>query len=132
MKRFKIYVSLSLCLLVCLFSGCGCHPEFNGLTVVFRNSGFTKMKRLGASNYIVDKTKKEMYFNLNFDLTSDKVSYIFIDEARQDTLSIAYTAQFKFKSKQCGYVQSIENIKVVPPTSFKLTKINLNFITVDD
>ena len=134
MKGFKIYACsvVSLCFCICLLDGCSCYPEFNHLFVNFVNKAYSKMREVDSNSFVVDNATPERYFTLQYNLSTNKISYVFTEGATIDTLTVGYTTEFYFKSKQCGYVQRVKNVRIMPPTSFKKVDLAYNNITIND
>jgi hypothetical protein len=61
--------------------------------------------------------------NLPISLSNDKLTFVFANSTRSDTLSFAYKRNFKFESARCGYVVAIEDFKLIAPTSFKNVRL---------
>ena len=122
---FRRLVVIILAVTVTLLDGCLVNPceatVEPSLIVQFYNANTARAYSKVAS--LDGKVKFDNilnYVKLPLSLNDDALTYIFISNNKVDTISISYQRNFKFQSARCGFTVSLENIKIVKPTSFKI------------
>lgn len=121
---FRILIGVILLSATVLCDGCLVNPcestSEPSLIVSFFSNGQSKAYSKAFS--LDGKVKFDFisnYVKLPLSLNDDRLTYIFLNNAVSDTLSISYQRNFKFQSTECGFTVSLENMAIIKPTSFK-------------
>jgi hypothetical protein len=123
MKLVRVTSSLLLLGGLFFFSHCGpqpCLPNSEPeVRVSFRTpKNYTTISTIN-SKIVITPGINSTYETLPISLANDQLTFIFSNSKQSDTLSFGYKRNFKFESQRCGYVVSIENFRLIVPTSFK-------------
>ncbi len=127
-EKFRLFIAICIFASMSSFSGCG--PHCPNTSEPLMNVEFTNINSPVVYQTATSKEIKTVFngsdkrFYLPLSLNQDRLTYFFSNGTKTDTLTISYTRDFGFHSQQCGFVLNIEDLKAVPPTSFKKVEID--------
>ena len=128
-KNSFIGYAISLLMMggILFFSHCGpppCLPNSEPLARVYfqTSKNYTTISTINPK-IVITPGINSIVENLPISLSADKLTFVFANSKRSDTLSFTYKRNFKFESARCGYVVAIEDFKLIVPTSFKNVRV---------
>ena len=89
--------------------------------------GFRRIYAIGGRGNLYDTTRRTSntasWFYLVYDYNADKTTFLFEGPARTDTLTVAYARNVRFVSRNCGAELTLQNFRIIEPTSFQNARV---------
>ncbi|MCU0352540.1 MAG: DUF6452 family protein [Cytophagales bacterium] len=92
--------------------------------------GFHRIYAIGGRGNLYDTARGRTvgsWFYLVYDYNADKTTFLFESPGRTDTLTVAYTRNVRFISRNCGAELTLRNLRIIEPTSFQNARVENDY-----